>query len=717
MPAIFPTIYPEEPLLSAISRYADIMGFPDENAVTLSLFGRYRVALTAQLMAGLGELIRSLPPGHRYTFMGLAERHTAYPYMRPFLPADGARALRRHLAHIPQPDYTRKRKPPPRRTAVVHDPEYLRFCGACVKEDCAGAWGEPYWRRVHQVAGVLVCPVHGVILHQSEAPSEWPWHVLVPDRWTPARPTRPLSLTRALEWPHHAVACPEGHDVALRAVADATLWLHQHRIETADLTDLAARYRARLADLGFLGRNRRIRQPALLAKFLRVFPDDLLTALGCYGAADPGTPDRQQWVSAFLAEPRVAHPPLLHILILHFLGLTPEEFFASPVPVSPAPLARLHVPGPCANPVCPRYEPPVPREIAVPADATRVAAFATVECAECGFTYSQRVGPEPGGMTVLHTGNLWAARLRELSATRGVGLADAAEALGVGIARVRSDARVLGVWNRAWGPRPQGPRLSAPERRRAARLRFHRERWTRLLYRYDRAELRYLRATLPVTYNYLRRTDREWLDRHLPRAPPTPHTWVNWGYCDIQTSHKVGAIVDALRAWPGEPVRVTVAEVARHLPPWSKLVQRYRRYPDTRAVLDPLLDTVDGFAERRIVWAAKWLEGRGHVPTARELAVHARLSARQNRDLQAALERAVEALRARADGGDLPREWETRLPANFEVEYGAMFQQWWGGPVDKPRNFRYFFGSPADPFPGGYDARRTRRAGRRRAAP
>jgi hypothetical protein len=47
----------------------------------------------------------------------------------------------------------------------------------------------------------------------------------------------------------------------------------------------------------------------------------------------------------------------------------------------------------------------------------------------------------------------------------------------------------------------------------------------------------------------------------------------------------VGAIVDALRAWPGDPVRVTVAEVARHLPPWSKLVQRYRRYPSTREVL------------------------------------------------------------------------------------------------------------------------------------
>ena len=124
MPAIFPTIYPEEPLLSAVARYADLMAFPDENAVTLSLFRRYRVAPNAQMVAGLGELIRSLPPGHRYTFMGLAERHTAYLYLRPFLPTHGARALRRHLAHLPRPDYRRPRKPPPRRTAVVYDPQY-----------------------------------------------------------------------------------------------------------------------------------------------------------------------------------------------------------------------------------------------------------------------------------------------------------------------------------------------------------------------------------------------------------------------------------------------------------------------------------------------------------------------------------------------------------------------------------------------------------------
>lgn len=95
MPAIFPTLYPEEPLLSAFTRYADIMAFPDDNAVTTSLFGQDRGEPNAQWVVGLGELIRSLPPGHRYTFMGLAERHTAYPYLRPFVSRDGARALRR----------------------------------------------------------------------------------------------------------------------------------------------------------------------------------------------------------------------------------------------------------------------------------------------------------------------------------------------------------------------------------------------------------------------------------------------------------------------------------------------------------------------------------------------------------------------------------------------------------------------------------------------
>ncbi len=44
--------------------------------------------------------------------------------------------------------------------------KFLKFCPACIEEDTQ-KYGEPYWHRMHQVPGVLVCTIHSAILHDS----------------------------------------------------------------------------------------------------------------------------------------------------------------------------------------------------------------------------------------------------------------------------------------------------------------------------------------------------------------------------------------------------------------------------------------------------------------------------------------------------------------------------------------------------------------------
>ncbi len=44
---------------------------------------------------------------------------------------------------------------------------YLRFCPECWEEDIKIS-GESYWRKLHQVPGVVVCPTHQRILHNSK---------------------------------------------------------------------------------------------------------------------------------------------------------------------------------------------------------------------------------------------------------------------------------------------------------------------------------------------------------------------------------------------------------------------------------------------------------------------------------------------------------------------------------------------------------------------
>ena len=50
----------------------------------------------------------------------------------------------------------------------VRPPQFLRYCKACRERDLL-RHGETYWRRSHQLAGVLMCPEHGEQLVDSDA--------------------------------------------------------------------------------------------------------------------------------------------------------------------------------------------------------------------------------------------------------------------------------------------------------------------------------------------------------------------------------------------------------------------------------------------------------------------------------------------------------------------------------------------------------------------
>ncbi len=721
MPAIFPTLYPEEPLLSGLVRYAEAMAYPDESTALYNLFGRTTATPEVRLPAGIGEIVRRLPYGHRYTFMGLTKRHTAYPYHRSFLSEPGARKLRQALLHMHSPLRRRGRRYAAEEVwpdEFVFPSGFLRFCDACVEDDLASPDRPPYWRRVHQLAGVIVCPVHARPLRLSSAAARFPDRHLYENQWPPVGAPVVRSLARALEEPHALIEQPEGQADLVLAVARGSLWLLNNPIPTAHLSELHLRYRARLEERGYIDGTRRIRGMDLHRDFTDRFRGEVLATLDCAPLYPHLRHLRGGWLSSFCGEQHTAHHPLLHLLVQHFLGTTPEEFFTGPVPEPPEPARRAQLEGPCANPVCASYDPPVPRPLAAPSEhETRSFGFVDVDCPACGFAYSQRVAGSRGHVTVRRVGDLWLRRLRELARQPDLSLLDAASALGVGVAKVRSEARTLRVWNGAWGPRPSGQRLSERERARRQRRRVRRRRWRTLVQSYPEWELRALRAKDPETYRYLRRTDSEWLQKELPRAPPTPRTRVPWGHYDLQTSYRIHTIVEALRAWPGAPVRVTVKEVARHLPPWSKLVQRYPRYSFTRKILGPMLESAGAFARRRIVWAAKWLEREGRVPTQDEIAERAGIASRQRPALRTALDDAVQALHARADGYDLPEEWVTPLPDLHDFDGGRPFRKWWSGRVDSPHDFRYFFGSRDDPFPGGYHAEKQRRSKRYRAPP
>jgi hypothetical protein len=113
-------------------------------------------------------LADQLPLGHPSAEI-LLQNHTLLPLYLPFLPK--ARAEKCKLAALGDGG-----KSLPFLTGTmaskIEQPANLRLCPICANED-KNAFGEPYWHRSHQVAGVATCYRHRIRLVETLIRRGW----------------------------------------------------------------------------------------------------------------------------------------------------------------------------------------------------------------------------------------------------------------------------------------------------------------------------------------------------------------------------------------------------------------------------------------------------------------------------------------------------------------------------------------------------------------
>jgi hypothetical protein len=164
MLTFFPTPYPDELLYSILARYHIRSGNFGPKATLRDLFGSTRVVATYDLPSHLDALVPRLPPYSRHTAESLISEHTLYPFYAPFLPPARAQLVLNSMkAHSWGDIHARIGI----MASLVKPTGYLRFCPECLQTD-EKMYGEPYWHRLHQVPGVLVCPQHFTSIYDSQ---------------------------------------------------------------------------------------------------------------------------------------------------------------------------------------------------------------------------------------------------------------------------------------------------------------------------------------------------------------------------------------------------------------------------------------------------------------------------------------------------------------------------------------------------------------------
>lgn len=623
-----------ELLYGTLARLTRRTAPPDLKAAMHELFGDPHVQAVVDLPGNLDHLVAVLPPGHAYTAGGLIDEHTTLPFYEPFLPAGRAIAVRAAMrgggrgssVHL-MLGLMAGRVPAPR---------WLRFCPACERENIRDH-GEPSWQRLHQIAGVEVCPVHEMFLNEDRRARRLSprtrHNFLVRAAAEDDSEDRPIQPLNPL------------HGLLLRLARGAAWLLDGPRDFHPGPAMLREGYVELLAERGLASHSGRLRVEVLTQEFLAHHSHAPLAHLAS------GLPARGGgWLVALLRSREKVQNPIRHLLLMDFLGHDPKSFFArlrAGAGVFGAP------PWPCLNPVCAHHRHNVIARVTVAHHAERKRPVGEFRCPRCGFTYL-RDGPDRAGEhrnranAVRDYGPRWRTVLRRLWVDPKRSLRALSRILGVDPLTAKRRAADLGlpfprtVSARA-SSRPPSTRRAVGDDAATMSAADDQAAWLEAVREAPTASVKELRARLPALYMRLYRHDRAWLRQHRPppRRPARPATVrVDWPARDAALAADVPAATARLLSRPGRPIQINTASLGRELAALA-LVQKHRaKLPATTDAIAAVAEDRAAFACRRLAWAVSRFRAEGVCPPLWRLARRAGL-----RPELAALPRVAAALR------------------------------------------------------------------------
>jgi hypothetical protein len=421
----FPALYPDELFYSACARAATRLKSPRNRVTARMLFGTANARAIVDFPSHIDMFLQALPRGNGLTAETLIRDHTLLPLYVPFCPSERIEKVRQRIKGNGGFDIYQRIGI---RAGSVRSPEFLRCCPGCDATDRLN-YGETYWHRLHQLAGVEVCLEHGCFLEQSVVPGHTgrifydsncilrSFNKRLLDRSNPEHKTL-VNLARSVSW-------------VFAAKGPFPIW-----------TTLQTRYIDLLCEQNMATCNGNTWLRKLNATILSRYSISLLRLIGC-------EPEGNEflWVKRLINNHRSVQPPIRHFLLMDILGLSAESFFAK---TTNGPRFFEKSPYPCLNPVCSKYRKAVISSFKLEHHYGRRETVAEFRCDDCGYSYC-RVAPDCEGNSrftaawVRHYGYSWDRRLAELWADPSVDLRETGRRLGVNCHTVARNAAKGGL--------------------------------------------------------------------------------------------------------------------------------------------------------------------------------------------------------------------------------------------------------------------------------
>ncbi|WP_442602773.1 TnsD family transposase [Paenibacillus sp. KN14-4R] len=589
----FPSLFPDEILYSALSRYHRDSGSENYKLTMDDLFGDAKVCASLLFPSHLAALCERMPPGSKFNPEKLIANHTFLPYYAPFIPKKRNLEMKEIMnSEKGTSAYMQIGKP----ASTVKSQQGLNYCSACVIHD-RKIYGEAYWHRSHQAEGIFICHYHNNALIRSNVShaNQRNKHEFV-------------SLESILgdEVLHYCDSIQTQSFKIRKYIAEQTYLLLNNPFNPLGLDKINRFYVTKLQRIGLANHSGRIRWADLIPAFNRFFGIELLMELQSH--IEPS--QEATWLHKLLRKPRVTCHPLRHLLVLGFLGETMESMTNQILDykISYEPFGKG--PWPCLNKAVNHYKDLVISACEITRCSKTGQPVGTFSCS-CGFVYSRK-GPDQSNNDRFKIGRIknfgqeWNEKLRIIS-QQDISLREMSRKLGCDpktvISRLSDSKKVI----------------SSAVDQESMR---YKEDWVKLISNNGALSVTELRKLNEAAYSWLYRHDRKWLHEHSPvnKKSIINRERIKWEERDHQTAKEIQLTANEILYGKSDKlIRVTKTEIGRRIGKLPLLFKMLHKLPETAKQLNTVLESVEEFQKRRIVLKAVELKNTNTIIKSWEL--------------------------------------------------------------------------------------------------
>ena len=588
----FPTPYPDEMFYSVLCRYHQRSGAPPCTRMSRSMWGK-RVSVNILLAQSLGQIAQFIPTQTGLTAHYFAVNNTVYPFLKPLMTEERGQQLLR-LLESSQQEIQQAYLSSGLAKSGSPKWQFLRCCEKCWQEDIH-KYGEVYWHRLHQLPGILMCPIHSIPTRNTTvflSDTNVKFHLASPGLIT--NETVPVYSSDTAEM--------------LTNLAGDAAWLMRHGEKLPSSKIMFALFDQLLCLKGYrrLGGSG-MKVAVFHAELLEFYGSDVLAAL-CVGSNVVAP-----WSQLVITRTENLLYPMYYLLLMRFLANSAKVFYTCQH-------ETVHPygegPWPCRNPVCPHYLQNAIKDLKANLSLSSRHPL-TFQCLHCGFTYRHRhpfskESPLTGKLSIINRGWLWMETFQKL-VEDGTPFYRIAEILHCPLNSVKQLAVEQGflLTDKESPERNYHYSRSSVENSSQDSVEppVYRHIWLQAMRAHPDASRTFLMRQYPMAYRWLSSNDREWYEAYTP--VPARGKSRNWAAKDEETLRKCKAAVEYIRNMPGRPVWINRRSIEKY-----GGIQLYKnladgKLPKTQAYLDEVMESNDEWRKKKIQWAVAELINEG----------------------------------------------------------------------------------------------------------